>query len=73
MSEKIKDGEMCRVCSTHGKEEKCIETFSRKLLGRDHFEDLVIDTRIRLKWTLASGKREFGFGSTDSELGPVTV
>jgi hypothetical protein len=29
---------MDRVCRIHGQDENCIESFVRKLKGRDHFE-----------------------------------
>jgi hypothetical protein len=42
---------MGRTCSMHGQDEKYLQTFSQKI-RRDYFEDLRINVRIILKWTL---------------------
>jgi hypothetical protein len=41
------------ACSTHVRDEKCGQNFSRKTLkGRDHSEDLSVDRRIILELIL---------------------
>jgi hypothetical protein len=42
---------MNSACSTHGRDEKCVQNFGQKTWKRsDHLEDLGIDGRILLKW-----------------------
>jgi hypothetical protein len=40
---------MGRACSTHGRDEKCIQNLSESLKGRDHSEDQGMDGKI-LEW-----------------------
>lgn len=47
---KSKQGNMGEVCSTYGRDEKCIQNLSRKnLMGWDSFEYIGSDVRIVLK------------------------
>jgi hypothetical protein len=47
----IKEDEMGGACSTHRRDEKCVQNPK----GREHSEDIGIDGRIVLEWIL--GKR----------------
>jgi len=44
----IKEDEMDRECSTHSRDEKCVQYLLENLEGRDHFEDPDIDGIIRI-------------------------
>jgi len=41
---------MVEACSTHGRDERCLQNFGRK--GRDHSEVLGVNRRIILEWIL---------------------
>jgi hypothetical protein len=43
LGDQVKEDEMGRACSTHGRDEKCIQNYNGKLKGRDHSEDIVED------------------------------
>jgi hypothetical protein len=43
---KSKRIEMDGVCGAHGGNDKCLQNFSWKTVGRDHSEDLDVDERI---------------------------
>jgi len=43
---------MGRVCSTHGRDDNCIQNFGQKMKGRDHSEGMGIDGRLILEWIL---------------------
>jgi hypothetical protein len=51
------------ACSTHGRDEKCIQNFGRKNpKGRDNSKDVGVDGRIILKWVSRNrGKIWTGF------------
>jgi len=40
------------ACSTHGIDEECMQDSGRSLKGRDHSDDLDLDGRVLLEWTL---------------------
>jgi hypothetical protein len=48
LSDKIKENEIGRACSTHREEERCIQVGN--LEGSDHFGDLGVDGKIILEW-----------------------
>jgi hypothetical protein len=49
----VKEDEMARACTTHGREEKCIyDLGGGSLKQRGHWEDLDVGVRIILKWIL---------------------
>jgi hypothetical protein len=49
----MKKYEMGMPCSICGREEKCVQSFSRKKLNEgDQFDSLAIDGWIVLKWIL---------------------
>jgi hypothetical protein len=48
----MKEEDIDKACSTHGKYEKCITNFGRKPEGKNHLEDLDIEGRIKSKWIL---------------------
>jgi hypothetical protein len=39
---------MCKACSMHGRDEKCIQNFGWKASEGDHLEELGIDGRMIL-------------------------
>ena len=47
--DQIKDDDMSRICSTHGREEKCLHNLFENMKGCNHSEDLDIDGSIMLK------------------------
>jgi hypothetical protein len=50
---------MYGACSTHGEEERCVQSFGKKKpLERDHLEDPEVDGRIILRWIF----RKWGVG-----------
>jgi hypothetical protein len=54
---------MSGACSTHGRNEKLVQSTSEKLKGRDHSEDLGIDGKKISEWILGKqdGKVWTGF------------
>jgi hypothetical protein len=40
------------VCSTHERDEKCVQNLGRKPEGRDHSEYLGVSEKIILEWIL---------------------
>jgi hypothetical protein len=55
------------ACSTYGRDEKYTENFGRKSEGRDHSEDLDVDGRIILEWSLEKWGRRCGLDASGSE------
>jgi hypothetical protein len=43
---------MGRACVIHGDEEKCVQGFGGKPVGKRRLEDPEVDERIMLKWML---------------------
>jgi hypothetical protein len=43
---------MGRIYSMHGREEKCMRSWSEILKGGDHSEDLGVDEKILQEWIL---------------------
>jgi len=43
---------MDRACGRHGRVRHAYKSWSEKLMGRDHLEDLGMDGKVTLEWML---------------------